>query len=152
MRWPSKTVPTTPPVSWKHSFKPTRDEALRVLHISSIDRIDATDLSQSLEAWSSARRGMPGRFSGPEQTGPDGSRIYAPAHQLWLRTPVGWVSDPLGPVVREPVDEFNPGFGTRDDTPRLPLQLDLDQLPERAARDERASWTVTMTTRFSSSK
>jgi hypothetical protein len=33
------------------------------------------------------------------------------------------VSDRVGPVVREAVNQFNPGFGTRDDNPRLPLQL-----------------------------
>jgi hypothetical protein len=50
------------------------------------------------------------------------------------------------------VREVDAMFGTWAVRPRRPLQLDLDQVPERATRDDRASWTVTMTTRSSSSK
>ncbi len=52
----------------------------------------------------------------------------------------------------QPVNELDLVIGTWGANPRLPLQLDLGQSPERAARDDRASWTVTMTTRSSSSK
>jgi hypothetical protein len=52
----------------------------------------------------------------------------------------------------EPVNEIELERWYQGRQTRLPLQLDLDQLPELAARDDRASWTVTMTTRSSSSK